>query len=235
VRQDIGAAGLTLEDYDAEVASDVLVGIAKTDGRERSSIFSATAGVLAAYNADATRRTAATTPFNPSHFVASRDTVYVTASAHKQALSAPLAVGLLEQVRHATYARAAESGLRSAVFLCLDEVANIAPIHDLPTLVSEAGGQGLHVMACLQDLSQARQRWGESSADGFLSLFQTKLIFTGIAAHARGDLDCARRIRSLPCVVHRWTQSGRETIPAAGDRLGERELSHAASPHAPPR
>ncbi len=78
--------------------------------------------------------------------------------------------------------RAPASGdYRSPVFLCLDEVANIAPIHDLPALVSEAGGQGLHVMACLQDLSQARARWGDAAADGFLSLFQTKLILSGIA------------------------------------------------------
>jgi type IV secretory pathway TraG/TraD family ATPase VirD4 len=101
--------------------------------------------------------------------------------AQKQALSAPLVVGLLEQIRHAAYARGAASDLGAPVFFCLDEVANIAPIHDLPALVSEAGGQELHVMACLQDLSQARQRWGDAAADGFLSLFQTKLILTGIA------------------------------------------------------
>jgi type IV secretion system protein VirD4 len=181
LRQDLGPAGLTLEDHDTPVANDVLVGIAKTDGRERSSIFSATAGVLAAYNADATRRSAASTNFDPKRFVASRDTLYVTAPAHKQALSAPLVVGLLEQVRLAAYARAAAPDLGPPVFLCLDEVANIAPIHDLPALVSEAGGQRLHVMACLQDLSQARQRWGDAAADGFLSLFQTKLILRGIA------------------------------------------------------
>ena len=181
LRQDLAAAGLTLEDHDAQVANDVLVGIAKTDGRERSSIFSATAGVLAAYNADATRRASASANFDPNRFVASRDTIYVTAPAHKQALSAPLVVGLLEQIRHAAYARAADSPPHSPVFLCLDELANIAPIHDLPALVSEAGGQGLHVLACLQDLSQARQRWGEAAADGFLSLFQTKLILTGIS------------------------------------------------------
>jgi type IV secretory pathway TraG/TraD family ATPase VirD4 len=46
---------------------------------------------------------------------------------------------------------------------------------------SEAGGQGLQVLACLQDLSQARQRWGESVAEGLLSLFQTKLVLDGIA------------------------------------------------------
>jgi hypothetical protein len=34
-------------------------------------------------------------------------------------------------------------------------------------------------LACLQDLSQARAAW-EREADGFLSLFGTKLIFPGI-------------------------------------------------------
>jgi type IV secretory pathway TraG/TraD family ATPase VirD4 len=63
----------------------------------------------------------------------------------------------------------------------LDEVANIAPIHDLPALVSQAGGQGLQVVVGLQDLSQARTRWGQDAADGFLSLFQAKLILSGIA------------------------------------------------------
>jgi len=86
----------------------------------------------------------------------------------------------LEQIRHATYRRALTGGEGVPVFFCLDEVANIAPIPDLPALISEAGGQGLHVLACLQDLSQARTRWGEAAADGFLSLFQTKLVLGGV-------------------------------------------------------
>lgn len=183
LRQDFDPAVKTLEGHGADIAADVLAGIKKTDERERSSIFSATAGVLAAYNADATRANAAHPNFDPARFAASTDTVYITAPAHKQALCAPLVVGLLEQIRHATYEHAPEAIRERGppVYLCLDEVANIAPIHDLPALVSEAGGQRLHVMACLQDLSQARKRWGESTADGFLSLFQTKLILNGIA------------------------------------------------------
>jgi type IV secretory pathway TraG/TraD family ATPase VirD4 len=61
----------------------------------------------------------------------------------------------------------------------LDELANIAPLHDLPTLVAEGGSQGVVTLACLQDLAQARARW-EREADGFLSLFGTKLVFPGI-------------------------------------------------------
>jgi len=180
LRHDLDEPGLVLEREHAAVACDVLEGIARTDERERSSIFSATAGVLALYNTDAARAAAARPNFDPDGFAASADTVFITAPAHRQALCAPLVVGLLEQIRHATYARAAKGGRGLPVFFCLDEVANIAPIHDLPALVSEAGGQGLHVLACFQDLSQARARWGDPAADGMLSLFQTKLILPGV-------------------------------------------------------
>jgi type IV secretion system protein VirD4 len=218
LRQDLGPAGLALEDHEAHIANDVLVGIAKTDGRERSSIFSATAGVLAAYNADGTRRAAATTNFDATRFAASADTIYITAPAHKQALCAPLVVGLLEQIRHASYARTASGATGPPVFLCLDEVANIAPIHDLPALVSDAGGQGLHVMACLQDLSQARERWGEAAADGFLSLFQTRADPQRgrRRAHARGDLTGAGRIRPPAGVLHARGSRTEQLFPPPG-------------------
>ncbi len=182
LRGELDPAGKALETHNAQVAGDVLVGIARTDERERSSIFSATAGILAAYNTDAARKAAANPNFDAAHFASSTDTVYITAPAHKQALAAPLVVGLLEQIRHATYQHATKhKPTTPPVFFCLDEIANIAPIPDLPALVSEAGGQHLHILACLQDLSQARSRWGGDAADGFLSLFQTKLILTGIA------------------------------------------------------
>ena len=182
LRQDLAPAMSALADGGSEIAADVLVGIEKTDARERSSIFSATAGVLAAYNADAVRATAAHPNFDPDRFAASTDTIYITAPEHKQALCAPLIVGLLEQIRHAVYQRAATQTIDGPAMLwALDELANIAPIHDLPALVSQAGGQKLQVMIGLQDLSQARTRWGADAADGFLSLFQTKLILNGIA------------------------------------------------------
>jgi type IV secretory pathway TraG/TraD family ATPase VirD4 len=182
LRQDeLAQPGDILAGVDAQVACDVLLGIARTDQRERSSIFSATAGVLALYNTDAARAAAANPNFDPDQFAASTDTIYITAPAHRQALCAPLVVGLLEQIRHATYRRNANDPTAEPMFFCLDEVANIAPIHDLPALVSEAGGQGLHVMACLQDLSQARARWGDGAAEGFLTLFQTKLVLAGIS------------------------------------------------------
>jgi type IV secretion system protein VirD4 len=182
LRQDLAPAQAILADTDAPVAADVLAGIERTDTRERSSIFSATAGVLAAYNSDAVRAAAANPNFDPARFARSTDTIYVTAPEHKQALCAPLIVGLLEQIRHATYDHARNDTITGPPMLwALDEIANTAPIHDLPALISQAGSQHLQVMIGLQDLSQARAGWGEHQADALLSLFQTKLILTGIA------------------------------------------------------
>jgi type IV secretory pathway TraG/TraD family ATPase VirD4 len=181
LHQDLGPSLEILSGADAGLAADVLIGIQRTDTRERSSIFSATAGVLAAYNADATRAMATNPNFDPVRFVSSSDTIYITAPEHKQALCAPLIVGLLEQIRHAVYHHAQNQLPGRVMLWALDEVANIAPIHDLPALVSQAGGQSLQVLIGLQDLSQARTRWGEAAADGFMSLFQTRMVMGGIA------------------------------------------------------
>ena len=218
LRQDLKPARSVLLDCDSEIAADILAGIEQTDSRERSSIFSATAGVLAAYNADAVRASAAHPNFDPARFAASADTIYITAPGHKQALCAPLIVGLLEQVRHAVYQRAAEEATDGPAMLwALDEVANIAPIHDLPALVSQAGGQRLQVMVGLQDLSQARARWGVGAAEGFMSLFQTKLVLSGI-----GDT------RTLEGISLALGEYDRQVVSSS---LGTSESDEWFSPH----
>ncbi|MHB1533743.1 MAG: TraM recognition domain-containing protein [Acidimicrobiales bacterium] len=62
----------------------------------------------------------------------------------------------------------------------LDEAANIAPLPNLPAVLADGGGQGLLTLTCLQDLSQARGRWG-AAAEGFLTLHPTTLLLPGVA------------------------------------------------------
>lgn len=182
-RRDAGPALHALSRHPAasSIGRDVLAGIATTASRELSAIWSTTSGVLAAYRSEPVLASAAAPNFDAAAFVSSTDTVYVCSPARYQDLLAPLVVGLVEDIRAATYTRhAARAGAHPPMLLALDEVANIAPLASLPAIVSEGGGQGLLTLACFQDLSQARTRWGES-ADGFLSLFGTKLVLRGIA------------------------------------------------------
>lgn len=164
------------------IASDVLAGIKATADRERSGIFSTAARVLRAYRSPAALEVSRAPNFDPRAFVASRDTVYIAAPGHEQQLLAPLVVGLLTDVRHAVYGAAwdgAQAPWPPILFL-LDECANIAPIPDLPAMLSEAGGQGLQAVCVFQDISQVRRRWPRE-ADGFMSLFGAKIILSGVA------------------------------------------------------
>jgi type IV secretory pathway TraG/TraD family ATPase VirD4 len=176
---------------EASVAADVLAGIAATEERERSGIFSTAAGTLAAYRSSRALDLADQPNFDPSRFPEGADTVYVCGPARYQALMAPVVVAFLEQVRAATYAAAAGGRPHLPVTLVLDEVANVAPLPDLPAMVSEGGGQGLLTLACLQDLSQARARWGQA-AEGFFSLFGTKVLLPGI-----GDIKTLEAVSRL--------------------------------------
>jgi type IV secretion system protein VirD4 len=171
----------SLLDYsEAAPAMRALVGIRNTEGRERSSIFSAAADALDAYSSQAAVEASGPTNFFAPRFVDSRDTIYIHAPAEHQAAVAPLVCGLLSEIRRATYQAHRDQTLRGRVLFALDEVANIVPLRELPQLASEGGGQGLLLVAALQDLSRARARRGPA-ADGFLTLFGSKLILPGIA------------------------------------------------------
>jgi len=96
-------------------------------------------------------------------------------------------------------------GAEPPVLLALDEVANIAPLPDLPALVSEGGGQGVLTLACLQDLSQARRRWGPA-AEGFGSLFGATVVLPGI-----GDVRTLEALSVLCGSEEVWVRSDSRT------------------------
>ena len=155
----------------------LLTGILATDHREQSAIWSTTSGVLGAYRSLGALAATERDVLDPDAFVAGGHTLYICAPGRSQELAAPLVVGLLSEIRSAAYRR---SDIATPVLFALDELANIAPLPDLPQIVSEGGGQGVLTIGCLQDLSQARVRWGPE-ADGFLSLFSTTLLLGGVA------------------------------------------------------
>ncbi len=170
-------------DVGAQIARTQLEGLLSTPDRERGSVLSTMTRLLRIYGSVTARTLGADPNFLPADFVRSTDTLYITASPERQNEYAPLIAGLLEEIRYAVYARhrAEEDGReprRPHVTFVLDEANNTAPI-PLPAIISEAGGQSLHVIVGIQDLSRARHRWGKE-ADGFLTLFFTKLVLPGV-------------------------------------------------------
>ncbi len=199
----------------ADLAYDSLSGIDITDEREQSGIWSTASGALSGYRSEHALATTCEPDFDPGSFVGSADTIYICAPAHRQALVAPMVVGLVEDIRTATYGRSAQAppGPSTAppVLLALDEVANIAPLPSLPSMVSEGGGQGLTTLACFQDLSQARLRWPDE-AEGFPSQFGTTMVLPGI-----GDV---RTLESLS------TLAGDEELPSRTVSMSRTPTGH---------
>jgi len=175
----------------------ILTGLVFVDARMRDSVLVTLTQCLRVYDSpalqqrlvqaqpyDPRRPQPAVERFDPRRFVASSDTLYIVAPMEHQAFFAALVVGLIDTVARAAMAAApAQEHLprehRRAVVLALDEVANIAPLHNLPRLVSAGSGQGIQVMAVLQDLSQAKSRW-QAQAEGFLTLFKHKVVLPGL-------------------------------------------------------
>lgn len=185
LRQDLDQPGSVLALHGVRIGCDVVAGLGATDPREQSGIWSSAAGILAAYRSERVLDHSSPVNFDPASLITGRDTVYVCAPARHQELVAPIVVAFLDAARGGAYAGWAPG--RPPLTLVLDELANIAPIPDLPALVSEGGSQGVLTLGCLQDLSQARSRWGPA-ADGFLSLFGSKVVLPGIADLATLDL-----------------------------------------------
>jgi type IV secretion system protein VirD4 len=194
-------------------AVSLLHGVLATEERERSSIWSTTAGLFAGIRTEAARASAREAPLDIEEFLAGPHQLHVVAPSRHQAVCTPLVVGLIEELVHATYDRHDEG---ARLLLALDELANVAPLPRLAGIVSEGGGQGVLTLACLQDLSQARARWG-TSAEGFLSLFPTTLVLPGIA-----DRTTLETLRSL---------AGRELVMSPSiqrDKKG-RAVGHSTS------
>ena len=238
---DIDAPLNRLRDHtEVPLALDVLSGIANTEARERSSIFSAAADALDAYTSQGALEAAENQNFEASQFVASGDTVYIHAPAESQRMAAPLVCGLLAEIRRATYRAHAAGHLAGRVLFALDEVANVAPIAELPQIASEGGGQGLLLLAVLQDLSQARARWG-TVADGFLTLFGTKLVFPGVAdqrtletiSTALGEYDRTVVTESQTKVPGKWTaQKSTSTSTQRTRVVSPGEIANVPAGHA---
>ena len=115
--------------------------------------------------------------FDIGEFIGSNDTLYIVGSGFDQRAVAPAITSFVGAIARATYDTWQRGDAR--VLFALDEVANIAPLPTLPSIMSEGGGQGLKVLVTFQDLSQAFSRWPIESS-GFLTLARNIVLLRGI-------------------------------------------------------
>ena len=211
---------------DSHHAVAMMAGLLETEQREQSGIWSSSSGLLAGLRTDAAREASKRPRLTIGDALSSKAHIHVVAPSRHQVLSAPLVVGLIESLVHATYDDARGE---HQLLLALDELANVAPLPGLAGIVSEGGGQGVLTLACLQDLSQARQRW-PVSGEAFLSLFPNSVVLPGIADRPTLELvaDLAgRHRRQTPS----WSTSPRgrlQSVEWSHPDMPRMDMSHVA-------
>ncbi len=63
----------------------------------------------------------------------------------------------------------------------LDELANVAPLPEIPSLMSVSGSQNIFVMAVLQSYAQAEERWGQLGVRKMFAAATVKIFLGGIS------------------------------------------------------
>jgi type IV secretory pathway TraG/TraD family ATPase VirD4 len=172
-----------LDTAKATAARNQLRAISELDPRNRGTTYMSTGSVLEAYrypevqDMDGAR-------FTPKKFLKSRaDTLFLVADPRHQQLAAPLFVALLSAVINEAIETRAFRGTDRALKLLLDEAANVAPLPDLPQMISQILKHNIIAATFWQDLAQLHTRYGRS-ADTILGNSTVKLFMGPITDDA---------------------------------------------------
>lgn len=147
--------------------------------------------------------------FDVHSFLGSNDTLYLISEAGGEDSVAPLVTALVASVTRAAQKvsqRTQTGALDRPLLLMLDEVANIAPIPNLPSLMSEGRSRHIQVCAVFQSQGQLRDRWGESGGSTIFNAASVKLMLGGLAEAE--FLESVSRLAGERHVERRTTQVG---------------------------
>ena len=171
---------------------DVLIGLQNTEARERSSIFSAAADALDAYTCTGRARRRRRDPnFDADGSCAPSDTIYIHAPAETRRMAAPLVCGLLggDPPRHLPRPRHRDTSAAG----CCSRWMRSRTSHRSPSFRDRLRRRRPRpaLLAVAPGPQPSPRPWG-TVADGFLTLFGTKLILPGVADQRTLGDDLAR-------------------------------------------
>ena len=126
-------------------------------------------------------------------------TIYLLGGEEDLGGVAPLVTALATEVLHEASRlarRAPGQRLDPPLLVLLDEVANIAPLPNLASLVATGRGRGIVTVYALQSFSQAVERWGASQAQTLANATTITVVYGGLGSgHDLEELErlCGRR------------------------------------------
>jgi type IV secretion system protein VirD4 len=178
--QDVRQPSRMLLAAGAAEAERQLQAVALLDGRNKGTTYMSAGSVLQAFRFPEVLGATGPMIVPAAFHDGAPHTLYVVAPERHQELLTPLIVGLLLSLLHERIERTTHS---PRLRVLLDEASNIAPLRDLPRLLSQAAGHGIRVATVWQSLAQMHAAYG-ASADTILANSNAKLFMGPITDHA---------------------------------------------------
>ncbi len=147
------------------------------------------------------------------------NTAYVIAAGHDQDALRPVVLALVSAIYETAVRRARESGpLAPRLFILMDEAANIAPVRNLASWLSQCGDHGIVIATIWQSIAQIDQRYGRPARDAICAASTAQVFIPPLAEPTSAGY--------LSGVL------GEELVASAGSASGV-TVSHAKTAQAP--
>lgn len=180
--RDFGDALAILKGSGAQAAADQLEGVGRRDERNRETTVMSALNLLRVYRYPqlAAAREADLTP---SRFLDGRaNTIYVVAAGHDQELLRPVILALLAATYETAVVHARRDGpLEPRLMILMDEAANIAPVRNLASWLSQCGDHGIVIATIWQSIAQIDQRYGRAARDAICAASTAQLFIPPLA------------------------------------------------------
>lgn len=166
----------------AAAAADQLEGVSRRDERNRETTVMSALNLLRAYRYPQVAA-CATGDLTPERFLDNRaNTIYVVAAGHDQDALRPVILALVAAVYETAIVKARTTGtLDPRLFILMDEAANIAPVRNLPSLLSQCGDHGIVIATIWQSIAQIDQRYGRAARDAICAASTAQVFIPPLA------------------------------------------------------
>ena len=171
-----------LEASAAGAAALQLEGVKRRDERNRETTVMAALNLLRVYRYPQVAASA-TGELTPERFLdGDANTIYVVAAGHEQEPLRPVILALLSAVYEHAIVKARRDGtIDPRLFILMDEAANIAPVRNLASWLSQCGDHGIVIATIWQSIAQIDQRYGRAARDAICAASTAQVFIPPLA------------------------------------------------------
>jgi type IV secretory pathway TraG/TraD family ATPase VirD4 len=172
---------------------------------------------------------------HPERFLdGNANTIYVVAAGHDQDALRPVILALVAAMYEAAIVKRTRDGpLDPRLFMLMDEAANIAPVRNLASWLSQCGDHGIVIATIWQSIAQIDQRYGRAARDAICAASTAQVFIpplaeptsAGYLTELLGEEPVANASVNRAGTAHaeRWPSEGGAVAVAEADRPRPRD------------